>query len=219
MSKGFWGIVAVVVLLLIGIFVFTGNKNDSNSSSKTASNKPTENIQGKGTSGVKLVEYGDFQCPYCGQAYAPVKEAVTNLNDQIYFQFRNFPLQNVHQNAFSAARAAEAAAQQNKFWEMHDALYENQGQWSSLSNPVPFFEKLASQIGLNASKFKTDYSSSTVNNLINADMAAGTKLGVSGTPTFFLDGKKVDLPYSSGAAAIEKVINDAIAAKQQSKQS
>jgi protein-disulfide isomerase len=214
MSKGFWGVIAVVVLLLVGVFAFTGNKNDTNSSGKSSSNKPTEHIEGKGQSGVKLVEYGDYQCPYCGQAFAPVKEAVDSLSDQIYFQFRNFPLQNVHQNAFAAARAAEAASLQNKFWEMHDALYESQNQWSSLSNPVPFFEKLAKQLGLNASKFKTDYSSSTVNNLINADMAAGTKLNITGTPTFFLDGKKVDLPYNNGAQAVEKTINDAITAKQ-----
>lgn len=208
-----FGVIAVVVLIFVGIFAFTGH-NDNKSSGKSSSTKPTEHIQGQGKSGVTLVEYGDFECPYCGQAYPIIKQAVTNLNDQIYFQFRNFPLQNVHRNAFAASRAAEAAGMQNKFWEMHDALYENQSQWSSLSSPTPYFDKLAQQLGLNTTKFKSDYVSSAVNDLINADIAAGTKLGVQATPTFFLNGKQTDLQYNGGAAAAEKIINDAIAQKQ-----
>jgi protein-disulfide isomerase len=217
MSKGFWGVIAVVVLVLVGIFAFSGHNDSKSSSSKSSSTKPTQHIEGQGKSGVTVVEYGDYQCPYCGEAYPVIKEAVTNLDDQIYFQFRNFPLQNVHQNAFAAARAAEAAGLQNKFWEMHNALYENQNQWSSLSNPVPFFDKLAKQVGLNVDRFKTDYVSSTVNNLINADMAAGTKLGVQATPTFFVDGKQTDLQYGKGAGTVEQIIKDAIAQKQQTK--
>jgi protein-disulfide isomerase len=217
MSKGFWGVIAVVVLVLVGIFAFSGHNDSKSSSSKSSSTKPTQHIEGQGKSGVTVVEYGDYQCPYCGEAYPVIKEAVTNLDDQIYFQFRNFPLQNVHQNAFAAARAAEAAGLQNKFWEMHNALYENQNQWSSLSNPVPFFDKLAKQVGLDVDRFKTDYVSSTVNNLINADMAAGTKLGVQATPTFFVDGKQTDLQYGKGAATVEQIIKDAIDQKQQTK--
>ncbi len=214
MSKGFWGVIAVVVVVLVGIFAFTGHNSDSSSGKNSSKNKPTQHVMGQGKSGVTVVEYGDYQCPYCGQAYAPVKEAVTNLSDQIRFQFRNFPLQNAHQNAFAAARAAEAAGLQGKFWEMHDALYENQNQWSSLSNPIPFFNKLAQQVGLNVDRFKTDYVSSRVNNLINADIAAGTKLGVQATPTFFIDGKQTDLQYGKGAATVEQIIKDAIAQKQ-----
>jgi protein-disulfide isomerase len=130
-------------------------------------------------------------------------------------------LVSIHQNAFAAARAAEAAALQGKFWQMHDALYEeNQvyydssetaSSWVGASNPEAYFEKYASELGLNVSKFETDYASSQVNNLINADMAKGNKLGVDATPSFYLNGKQISVGDS--AAAFEKVINAAIKAK------
>jgi protein-disulfide isomerase len=212
MSKGFWGVIVIVVLIFAGIFAFSGHKT-ADSPGKSPSSMPTQHMEGKGSSGVTVVEYGDYQCPFCGNAYAPIKQAVTDLNDQIYFQFRNYPLTNLHPNAFSAARAAEAASMQNKFWEMHDALYETQDQWSKMSDASPYFDQLAQQIGLDTTKFKADYMSSKVNDLINADVAAGTKLNIQGTPAFFINGKQTDLPYSKGADAVEKVIKDAIAQK------
>lgn len=211
MSKGFWGVIIIVILMFGGIFFISGHKT-ANAPSKNAV-KPTQHIIGEGKSGVTVVEYGDYQCPFCGEAYAPVKQVVTGLNDQIFFQFRNFPLTSLHQNAFAAARAAEAAALQNKFWEMHDALYESQDQWSKASDPTSFFNQLAQQLGLNVNTFKTDYASGKVNDLINADTAAGNALKITGTPTFFINGKQTDLQYTKGAAAVEKVINDAIANK------
>lgn len=195
--------------MFAGIFALTGNKAgapNKGSAGKTLTN----HVEGQGKSGVKLVEYGDYQCPFCGQAYAPVKQAVADLGDQIYFQFRNYPLTSVHQNAFASARAAEAAAMQDKFWQMHDALYETQDQWSGLGDPSRFFVQLAQRIGLDTSRFKTDYASIKVNDLINADLSEGGKLKIQGTPAFYIDGKAVDLPYQSGAAAVEKVIQQAI---------
>ncbi len=214
MSKGFLAVIVVVILAFVGYFALSGNKSSSDKNSKASPGTLTNHVEGNGKSGVKLVEYGDYQCPYCGQAYPAVKQAVADLNDQIYFQFRNFPLTNAHPNAFAGARAAEAAALQNEFWQMHDLLYESQSQWSESNDPTSFFNKYAKQLGLNVPQFEKDYESNKVNNLINADMAEGNKLGVQGTPTFFLDGKKIDLPYTSGASAVEKVINDAIAQKQ-----
>lgn len=199
-----------MVLVFVGIFAFTGNKADTPGKNSSGASKPTKHVQGKGKSGVKLVEYGDYQCPYCGAAYGPVKQAVADLDDQIYFQFRNFPLTGLHPNAFAAARAAEAAAMQGKFWEMHDALYESQSQWESSNGPSSFFSGLAKEIGLDADRFKQDYASSKVNDLINADKAKGDKLKVEGTPAFFIGGKKVDLPYQQGADAVEKVLQQEI---------
>lgn len=209
MSKGFWGIIAIVILIFVGIFAFTGNK-DSGSSNKNKGATLTQHVEGQGKSGVTLVEYGDYQCPFCGQAYGPVKQAVIDLQDQIHFQFRNYPLVNAHQNAFAAARAAEAAGLQGKFWEMHDALYQSQDQWSSLSDPTNFFNQLAQQLGLNVTQFKTDYASSKVNDLINADTAEGNKMKIKGTPAFFINGKATELPYSKGPAAVEQVLKNAI---------
>lgn len=210
MSKQFLAIIAVVVVVLIGIFAFTGNKSPDGSKSSGGST-PTNHVEGQGKSGVTLVEYGDYECPYCEQYYPVVKQVQAEFNDQIYFQFRNFPLTSIHQNAFAGARAAEAAGLQGKFWQMHGALYENQNQWAQSSDPTKVFNQYAQQLGLNVTQFKKDYSSTKVNDLINADMAAGNKLGVDATPTFYLDGKKIDVTTS--ASSFESQIKDAIAQK------
>lgn len=224
MSKGFLAVIAAVILIFVGFFVLGGNKSNApGKGSSSNSTKPTEHVEGKGKSGVKLIEYGDYQCPYCGEAYPVIKQVVSDLNDQIYFQFRNFPLTNDHPNAFAAARAAEAAGLQGKFWQMHDLLYEQNGQyynggepsnsWLGAKDPTPYFNADAQQLGLNISKFKSDYASDAVNNLVNADMTAGNNAKVQATPTFILDGKQVDLPYSSGVKAVEKIINAEISKK------
>ena len=209
MSKSFWGVIAVIILVFVGIFAFSGNKTDSkNPSSKAAL---TNHVQGNGKAGVTLVEYGDYQCPFCGQYYPTLKQVEAKFNDQIHFQFRNYPLTNLHPNAFAAARAAEAAALQNKFWEMHDFLYQTQSQWSAGSDALSLFKQYAKQLGMNVTQFETDFASSKVNDLINADTAEGTKLGITGTPTFFIDGNKVEI--ANNPAAFEKVLSDAIAKK------
>lgn len=211
MSKQFWAVVAVIILIFVGVFALQGNKN--NTSSSTSAAKPSEHITGKGSSGVTIVEYGDFQCPYCQQYEPIVSAAVAKFYDQIYFQFRNFPLVNNHPNAFAAARAAEAASKQGKFWEMHNLLYQtsNWQVWTTATDPVPEFNKYAVSLGLDEAQFKKDFASSAVNDTINADMAEGTKLDVQGTPTFFIDGKQVTIKATP--ADFEKAISDAIAAK------
>lgn len=214
MSKGFWGVIVAVILIFVGVATFGGNKSGTSGSSKNT-NLLTQHVIGQGTSGVTLVEYGDYECPFCEQYYPTVKSIQTEYGDKIKFQFRNFPLTNLHRNAFAAARAAEAAALQGKFWEMHDALYDpsNYQQWSSASNPNTLFEAYAGQLGLNVAKYKTDFASDTVNSAINADMAEGNRLGITGTPTFFLNGKKTEI--ANDQKAFEKVINAAIANKSQ----
>jgi len=199
MSKQFWAVVAVIVLVLVGISVFTGKKSDTSTSGNTKA--ATSHTEGQGTTGVTLVEYGDYQCPYCQTYHPTVKQIVADYGDKITFQFRNFPLTSLHQNAFAAARAAEAAGKQNKYWQMHDLLYENNDPngssgWVASKAPSSYFNNFATQLGLNLTQFKKDYASMAVNNAINADMAAGTKLGVEGTPTFYINGKKATISNS-----------------------
>jgi len=210
MSKQFWAIIVVIALAFVGIIAFSGNKDKT--TNKTGS-QATNHIIGLGKSGVTLVEYGDYQCSACERYYSVTKQIQQEYNNQVTFQFSNFPLTSVHVNAFSAARAAEAAGLQNKFWEMHDTLYAagNWSVWTVSNNPTPIYELYASQVGLNLAQFKTDFASSKVNDLINADTAAGTKLGVAGTPTYYLDGKQISIDPTM--AAFEKVINAEIAAK------
>jgi protein-disulfide isomerase len=218
MSKQFWAVIIAVVLVFVAIFAF-GQKSTGNSGSGTA--KPTEHIEGLGQDHVTLVEYGDYQCPYCGQYYSIVKQVEAQYNSQITFQFRNYPLVSIHQNAFAGARAAEAAALQGKFWQMHDLLYQqnqlyydsngSDATWIGASNPQTVFDQYAKQLDLNVSKFNQDYASDAVNNTINADMAAGNKLGIDATPTFYLDGKKLNVGES--VSNFQSLINSAIAQK------
>lgn len=217
MSKGFLGVIAAVIIIFVGIVAFSGKSNSpSSNSSKNSSTQLSQHIRGQGTSGVTLVEYGDFQCPYCQQYESTIESVVSHFGDQIKFQFRNFPLTSLHPNAFAAARAAEAADKQGKYWDMHDLLYNqiNWQNWTEASNPNPMFENYAKELGLNVDQFKKDFSSSQVNAIINADMNEGNRLNITGTPTFYINGKKTDLP--NDASSIEKTIQKEIDQKSKS---
>lgn len=217
MSKSFWAVIAAIVLVFVGIVTLGSNKTEAPGKSSKNGSSLTQHVLGKGTTGITLIEYGDYQCPYCKQANPVVKQVQAEFNDPIKFQFRHFPLISLHQNAFAAARAAEAAGMQGKFWEMHDLLYENndpsgQSGWVASNDPITYFDKFAKEIGLDVAKYKKDFASSQVNDLINADVAAGTKLGITGTPTFYLDGKKLETG-SDTKAGLQKAIKEAIAKK------
>lgn len=212
MTKQFWALIAVVVIVMVGVFAFSGHKSGTSSGSGQA--KLSEHVTGKGQKGVKLVEYGDFQCPACESYEQAVEQVRSKYANDIYFQFRNFPLTNLHPNAFAAARAAEAASLQGKFWEMHDVLYAqvNWQQWTQSTNAPDYFNRYAQQLGLDVNKFKDDFASDTVNGTVNADMNEGNKLGVNATPTFFLDGKKLDNVQPT-VAAFSKLLDAEIAKK------
>jgi protein-disulfide isomerase len=191
MSKGFWAIIAVIVVVFAGL-IFFNNKDKDKGSNPNA--QVSSHVEGNTASKVKLVEYGDFQCPVCGGYYPVVKQVVEKYKDKISFQFANLPLSQVHQNAFAGARAAEAASKQNKYWEMHDLLYQNQSTWSESKNPNNYFNQYANQLGLNSSQFQKDFASAAVNDTINADVSAFKKTGAAmATPAFFLNGKQVQL--------------------------
>lgn len=218
MDKRFLGILVAVVVVLGGVFWFTRDKSQTNTSSNNGNSngnvQPSNHTYGEGKSGVTLTEYADFQCPACGAYFPIVKEVKEKYKDQVTFQFRSFPLVKLHQNARAAHRAAEAAAKQGKFWEMHDLLYENQQSWESLPDPKSAFEGFAQQIGLNIDQYNKDFASDEVNDIINADFSEGSKLGVNSTPTFFLNGKKVtDNPQD--VAGFSKLLDEAIKQKKQ----
>jgi protein-disulfide isomerase len=212
MDKRFLAIIGALILVFIGIAVFTGGK-DENTGGNTAAQASNHTV-GAGTENVTLIEYGDFECPACASYFPVLKEVKEFYGDKITFQFRNYPLTSIHKNAYAAARAAEAASLQDKFWEMHDALYEqaNWVVWTQASDALPYFEDYAKQIGLNVEQFKTDSKSGKVNDIIRADMAEGDKINISSTPTFVLNGVKITNP---GAGVDEfKTVIDAEIAKQ-----
>jgi protein-disulfide isomerase len=146
-----------------------------------------DNVQGKDTAPVTVIEYGDFECAYCGEAYPTIKEVKKIMADQICFVFRNFPLMEVHPHAQQAAYAAEAAAKQGKFWEMHDLLYENQ---NSLEDDDLL--NYAKKLKLDTKQFKADMSSEKVFKKVKDDFMSGVRSGVNGTPTIFINGERHD---------------------------
>ncbi|MEK7596148.1 MAG: thioredoxin domain-containing protein [Patescibacteria group bacterium] len=145
-----------------------------------------------------LVEYSDFQCPACA-SYAPLVRALAGeFGSGLKIVYRHFPLNQIHKNADLAARAAEAAGRQGKFWEMHDLIFDNQKQWSDArkTEAEKIFAELAEKLGLDAEKFSFDVQSEEIEKAVAEDLASGNASAVQGTPTFFLNGKKIQNPRS-----------------------
>jgi protein-disulfide isomerase len=153
-------------------------------------NPPTnqaDHSQGTADAAIEIVEYGDFECPDCGDAYRTVKKIEQVFGNQIRFVFRNFPLTDIHPYAMAAAMAAEAAGLQHKYWEMHDLIFKNQDQLSE-----DLFVELANNMGLDSGKFKHDLQDKALHERILSDFDSGVQNGVNGTPTFFVNGQKFD---------------------------
>jgi protein-disulfide isomerase len=146
-----------------------------------------DHIQGVANAPLTLVEYGDYQCPYCGAAYPVVKQLQKTLGKQLRFVFRNFPLAQAHPYALAAAEAAEAAALLGKFWEMHDAIYEHQAELSPEA-----LTGWAYQLGMKDEKLEQALERPEIEKRIKEDRSSGIRSGVNGTPTFFINGRRFD---------------------------
>jgi protein-disulfide isomerase len=142
-----------------------------------------DHVQGPADAPVTLVEYGDYQCPYCGAAHPIVKALQRELGDNLRFAFRHFPLATIHEYAEGAAEAAEAAGAQGKFWQMHDTLFENQ-QALDFESLVGYAE----EVGLNVERFATELENHVYAPRVREDFISGIRSGVNGTPTFFIHG-------------------------------
>lgn len=147
-----------------------------------------DHIEGPPEALLTLVEYGDYQCPFCGAAYPEVKKVQKELGSKLRFVFRNFPLSNIHEHAMNAAETAEAASAQGKFWPMHDFLYEHQATLGDSRVALDFAKKL----GLNTQKFEQDIARHVYEKRIKDDFMSGVKSGVNGTPTFYVNGIRHD---------------------------
>jgi len=162
-----------------------------------------DHIQGDEKAPITLVEYGDYECPYCGEAYPIVKHIQKHFGNRLRFVFRNFPLVESHPHAGIAAMAAEFAAGHQKFWEMHDLLYENQDALD-----VPDLINYAESLNLSADELQKAIQNQTSANKIQNDFMGGVKSGVNGTPSFFINGKRHNgsFAYEDLLAAIDKEI-------------
>jgi protein-disulfide isomerase len=141
--------------------------------------------QGNPDAVIELVEYGDYECPHCGRAYPILKAIQEKMGDRLRFVFRNFPLSESHPHARNAAIAAEAAAAQGRFWEMHDLLFEN--QFNLRDSDIL---KYAVKAGLSPDRFKKDILSESIAARVDDDFESGVRSGVNGTPSFFINGRK-----------------------------
>jgi protein-disulfide isomerase len=149
-----------------------------------------DHIQGPTEAAVTLVEYGDYECPYCGAAYPIIKEVQSRMGERLRFVFRNFPITTSHPHAEQAAETAEAAATQDKFWQMHDLLYENQRRLRD-----PDLRDYAERLALDVERFDKELAEHVHAARVREDFMSGVRSGVNGTPTFYINGTRHDDSY------------------------
>jgi len=155
---------------------------------------PRDHTSGAENAPLTLVEYGDFQCPHCRNAFPIVKKVQQQLGARLRFVFRNFPLTQIHPEAEHAAEAAEAAGAQGAFWQMHDRLFERQFALDDDS-----LVEYAQELGLNADRLRGELDAGTYRAKVRDDFMSGVKSGVNGTPTFFINGERYDGSYDLGS--------------------
>lgn len=206
MTKKSWAIVIVLTIAILGGMVWMSRSSKINvddidvtklQPASARNGDIAEHVYGKADSKVVLIEYGDYQCPGCASAAPVMKQVVEKYKDKIAFVFRHKPLTSIHPNALAAAASAEAAGLQGKFWEMHDALYENQDTWKNLSGEerTKYFLTLAKGVGVKEDQFKKDIDESRVRKKIDFDTSLAAKANITGTPAIFLNGKSVDKKF------------------------
>jgi protein-disulfide isomerase len=208
-------IIAIVLLVAAaGTALLLKSNQRGNSSSLTTDtqspDKANKNISADAV--VTLEEFGDYQCPPCGQLHPTLKKLKQEYGANLNFIFRNLPLTKIHQNALAAAQAAEAARIQNRFWEMHDLLYENQSLWKDDINPRSIFIKFAADLGLNTAQYTRDLDDKQIQMRIAADEDAAAKQGIEGTPTILINGRQLRAEMTT-PAGVRKGIELMLSAK------
>lgn len=204
-KRNIWAIGFVVILVGAFIAMWAAGSNTKlpspNSTAKDTANitiDASDHVKGPANAKVTIVEWSDFQCPAC-KAYAPVVNAIALMypND-VRIVYKHFPLKSIHLRAEIAARAAVAASMQGSFWEMTDKLFAGQETWTK-ERGTETFEKYAQELGLIADRFKQDLDSDASKSMVNEDYNQGLDLGINSTPTFYVNGKKIQNPDSVDA--------------------
>lgn len=210
-TKVLIGVIAAISAVMIGAFAIANRSASSTEQADINAALVREDSHKKGTGSVMVVEFGDFQCPVCEKAYPILNQIKKDYEGKITFVFRNFPITTAHKNAMSSAQAAEAAGIQGKFWEMHDKLYGNQNSWATQGDPTDIYVGYATDIGLDTNKFKDDMKSNAVQQRIDNDIADANTVGVTGTPSIYINGKKAaDYTY----ATLKGMIDEALGSSQ-----
>ncbi len=187
---------AIILLPLILFVLYQGYSSGVTAPSPTALTS-SDHVRGNPQAPVTLVVYGDFQCPACKEEAEVIARAWGQIRDRVQLAFRHYPL-DTHRHAFLAARYAEAAGRQGKFWEMYNMLYAEQTLWSSTPNAVEVIESLAAQLGLDLEQLRADVELPELREKIIADQRGGTRAGVRATPSLYINGRLVNNPRSAG---------------------
>lgn len=208
-SAVIWSVFGLAILgMLYGLAKLGTQTTPSSTAGTTLSetSMASDHVRGSATAPVTIVEYSDFQCPACASYEPMVQRLIKENPDKVRLIYRHYPLRSIHPNAQAASEAAEAAAKQGKFWEMHDVLFNTQTDWARKSNPEELFSEYARSLGLNLEQFKTDSESKEVRAKIDADYTSGTRSGVQGTPTFFVNGRQITSPrtYEEFKAVVDQ---------------
>lgn len=205
-----WGGGAFVLLAGTAILVWAVMQQSASVQQAPLADQLTaeDHFIGNKESSVVLLEYGDFECPACGTYHPVLKQLKAEYGDRVAFSYRHFPLNAIHRSADISARAAEAAALQGKFWEMHDKLFENQRQWTTGSAEEVIIG-YAREIGLDVEQFRSDLASEGVAAAVEQDRLSGVRSSVNSTPSFFLNGIKIQNPRS--AEEFRRLLDGALA--------
>ena len=187
--KNPWVVVGIIMVVLFGGAIWYSSIATEKSNEGVVA---MDHIKGNKDAVVTLVEYSDFECPACASFQPVINEILAVYGENLKFEYKHYPLP-IHQFAQQAAIAAEAAGQQGKFFEYHDALFSNQAQWSKSPTPVTFFNTYASDLGLDMEKFKQHQKSSLLRDSVRDDSNEARELGLTGTPTFYLNGEKMEI--------------------------
>lgn len=209
-TVAFWGISALVLGGMVFGMVKIASRNSPDNKvplSLTSAIIESDWIRGNKEAKVVLTEYSDFQCPACASYHGIVEQLHNDFGDRLAIIYRHFPLRQIHANAEIAALSAEAAGKQDKFWEMHDMIFENQKKWEAVKNAEEIFIGYAEELGLNSEQFKNDLESKELEDKVEADYQSGVKAGVNHTPTFFVNGAEIQNPRSY--EEFKNIINDA----------
>jgi protein-disulfide isomerase len=198
------GATALVVLAVVVLYFFTGAA--ATTQSRAAPVSSTDITYGPRNARLTVIEYSDFQCPFCAQYAKWLTQLRAKYGDRVEFVFRNYPLAD-HPYATLAAKVAYAASLQGKFWEMHDLLFQRQNQWTATSDPRPLFDSYAKSLGLDLEKFHADADAQSTTDFIKRQAAEGKKAGVTHTPWFII-GEKSVLPRS--LEQFDKAIREAL---------
>lgn len=206
-----WLVIMLAIIGSIGGIFWYGSSRPAIPTSELLTVVADDWIEGNKDAPVTIVEYLDFECEACGAYYPVIKRLSEEFKNEVRFVNRYFPLSG-HKNSMTSALAVEAAGKQGKYWEMHNIVFENQRDWGEKSSPDPkIFENYAKQIGLDMDQYGKDITSRELKNRIERDRKAGQKLGLTGTPTFFLNSEKIDNPrgYENFKALIQSAISNA----------